>query len=882
MKATNCKTEHMREPAGIDTLEQFLSWNCEGGQYQSAYQVQIYADGRMIYDTGKVESADMHCLVKPTLHSRERLSWQVRLWDEVHKEGVWSDLNYYEMGLLEVSDWKAIWIAPAIGIAPAFSCEDGINRLAKNAWDQKKHKKGEEYAPHQPATYLKKTFSVSAVAQARLYISAFGMYEAWLNGTRVGNMVLAPGCSNYNYEVCYQTYDVQKLLTEGENTIEIILGDGWYRSTSGVDGDRALFGNKLSVLAQLEIDKKVVAMTDCSWKAHQEGPLLQNDMQQGEVYDARKEEQFQADSRTWHQLNEESVDYELLCASNTVPIIENEELPGKIMITPNGETVIDFGQNLAGYVEFSLTAKAGDTLQLTHGETLDEKGNFTVENFQDRKRHKEGGTYQMIFYTCKEGVNHYKPRFTIMGFRYVKVETKADLSQAKFVAHAVYSSMETTAEFTCGNELVNQLVKNSIWSQKGNFCDVPTDCPTRERAGWTGDAGLFVKTGLTLMDSYPVYQKWLAQCRYGQYKDGRVANIAPPNNNPGFLTKMLSGSVGWGDACILVPYELYQRYGDIRILQENYAMMKDWYTFLEKRAKKSSIRNLFTKGKYRRYTMETGLNYGEWCEPGSTPIEGMRNGNYDVATAFFSYSGKLLSEIAAILGEEEDARYYQNISELARKAFVEKFTDYGVIHSTRQCQYVRPIEFQLLSEAEAGKAAEQLNQLVKDNGYHLNTGFLTTPSICGVLARYGYVDTAYRLLLQEEMPSWLYEVKQGATTLWETWDGINEQGVPKESLNHYSYGAIAGWLISGVGGIQYNHKNVVIAPTVHPTLGYATAKYQSPAGLLISAWKYEGDNIRFEIEIPCNVQATIQLPDGTSEEVGPGTYVRNVDVQRIS
>lgn len=264
-----------------------------------------------------------------------------------------------------------------------------------------------------------------------------------------------------------------------------------------------------------------------------------------------------------------------------------------------------------------------------------------------------------------------------MGFRYVKVITEIPLEHACFIAHAVYSDMKQTAAFTCSNPLVNQLVKNAVWSQKGNFCDIPTDCPTRERAGWMGDAGLFVDTGLTLMDCYPVYRYFLAQCRYGQYPDGRLANIAPPNNRPGFISKMLSASVDWGDACILIPYAMYQRYGDTRILEENYDMMKKWYGFLEKTARKKSLKYLFRKGKYRAYTMESGMNYGEWCEPGSNPRESMRSGNYDVSTAYYAYSGKMLAEIAEVLGRKEDAKRYAQIADCAGKAYLEAFTENG-------------------------------------------------------------------------------------------------------------------------------------------------------------------------------------------------------------
>lgn len=864
MIAVELKTEHKYNPIGIGICKPLLSWQCEGGIRQSAYQVMVSVGENVVWDSGIVKSDEMSVFCGTQLKSRMRAVWKVKLWDEQEQAGAWSKEAVFELGICERDSFAAQWITPEQNMLTVdnYACDDAINALARAAWDERKHKKGESYKPHQPASFLRRKFTAASGHAGRLYITSHGLYEAYLNGKRIGDYVLMPGCSNYNFELPCQTYDVTDLLIEGENELLVILGDGWYKSTSGVDGDRELFGDTLALFCQLEIDGQLVVCSDEKWEATHNGPVRQNDMQQGEVYDARREQLAKED---WHKVKVLPTGEKNLTAMDALPIKEHEVFEGRLIKTPNGETVIDFGQNLAGYVEFEIEGKAGEELRLYHGETLDADGNFTQENFLDRKRHKENGTYQMISYICKDGVNHYKPRFTIMGFRYVKAKTNLDLTNSRFVAHAVYSDMKQTASFYCSNEAVNQLVKNSLWSQKGNFCDIPTDCPTRERAGWTGDAGLYVKTGLTLMDSYEVYRKWLAQCRYGQYEDGRVANIAPPNNRPGFMTGLLCGSVGWGDACILVPYEMYRRTGDIRILKENYSMMKRWYAFLEKRAKKVGIKNWFQKNPYKKYTLNSGINYGEWCEPGTNPAQMMRDGNYDVATAYYAKSGALLTKIATILGEDADAEHYHKTAERARAAFRYSYTENGVIKSTRQCQYIRPIQFGLLNEEECKKAAEQLNRLVVENDYHLNTGFLTTPMLCETLARYGYVETAYRVLLQDTAPSWLYEVKQGATTLWETWEG-------DASLNHYSYGAVTGWMISGICGIKYHNRTIRIAPTPYPLLTEAKADYDSPVGRIASAWRYEGDIWKLHVEIPANAKAVICLPNGQQEHVTAGIY----------
>ena len=840
MNAINLKTEHMDNPIGIDIIHPYVSWDAVGGKTQVAYEVEACCDGTTIWNSGKVASSQTSAILDIALVSRQRIDWKVRLWDEKDEMGEWSETAHFEMGILDKSQFVAKWINPELECDPAV---------------------------HKPASYLKTSFCVEKLGKARLYITAHGLYEVYINENRVGNFVLAPGTYNYEKRLAYQTYDVSDLLCMGENKVRVVLGDGWYRSCSGVDGDRNLYGEDIALYFQLEVDGDPVCISDENWLASQKGPIRENDMQQGEVVDASMEE-----ITDYHEVKVENFGVEKLCCSNCVPIVEKEHYKGKIITTPNGETVIDYGQNLAGYISFSLNAKEGQKIIMTHGESLDENGNFTAENFQDRKRHKEGGTEQRVTYICKEGKNEYKTKFSIWGFRYAKVETDIDLSDAQFTAIAVYSDMLELGSFECGNKEVNQLVKNSIWSQKSNFCDVPTDCPTRERAAWTGDMGVFVETGIYLMDCYPVIRKWLGECRLAQYEDGKVANIAPKNNVPSFFSGLLAGSVGWGDACIIVPYTLYKRYGDIRILEENYEMMQKWYTFLEKRAKEKPLNplKLLKKNPYRKFTIETGIDYGEWCEPDVESTSAMRTPQGKVATAYYAYSGKLLSEIAQILGKEEDAVCYKEIAAQARNAFRYIALENGKIHSDRQAEYIRAIAFDLLDEEEKKQAAFDLNKLVVEKNYHLNTGFLSTPMLCPILAEYGYVDTAYKLLLQDTTPSWLYAVKKGATTIWEEWDGINEKGEVKASLNHYSKGAITGWLFSGVCGIKLENSKLTIQPQPHPSLGYAKASYHSPVGEIHSAWRYEGEKILVEVKVPCG--AKIILPDGIENEVLAGEY----------
>ncbi|MBR3561554.1 MAG: family 78 glycoside hydrolase catalytic domain [Oscillospiraceae bacterium] len=719
----------------------------------------------------------------------------------------------------------------------------------------------------QPASVLRRRFTAEHTENATLYLTCHGLYAARLNGRRVGDFVLAPGTGNYHKRLCVQAYDVSDLLHAGENELTVTLGDGWYRGSVGIDGLRNYYGTDLALLCQLEIGGEAVLVSDERWEASQSGPVRENDLQQGERYDARMEQ-----IEDWHGVTVRDYGYANLAPTESVPIIEQERFAGKRITTPNGETVIDFGQNLAGYTELRVTAKAGQTITLWHGETLDENGNFTQSNFDPGERNKNGGIPQKLEYICKDGENAWKPSFTIFGFRYAKIETDVDLQDAAFTAVAVYSEMEQTGFFSCGNDDVNRLFLNSLWSMRSNFCDIPTDCPTRERAGWTGDAGVFAPTAVYLMDCYPVLRKWLGECRLAQHEDGLVENIAPVNNSGGKISAMLQGSAGWGDACVLVPWALYQAYGKTEILEENYDMMGRWLGFVGRRAQKTRIQNLCNP--YKKYLVDEGFHFGEWCQPDINNADAMKKtmmfGAAEVATAYYYRSASLMARIAEILGKSADAKQYAEIAENAKKAYRYACARDGVIRSDRQCEYVRPIAFGLLDGDEARTAADTLNDMVVKNGYHLNTGFLSTPDLCRVLADNGHADTAYRLLLQEDCPGWLYAVKQGATTIWETWDGVRADGTAHDSLNHYSYGAISGWLFSGVCGIRLEAGKLTVAPQPGRSLGHARAEWRSPVGTIVSAWAYESDHLTFDITLP--VQATICLPDGTTYQTDAGEH----------
>ena len=849
MQAVNLKTDHMEKPLGICGGPHTLSWICSDGIKQTAYELNASVNGRAVYASGKVSDSSMQVRTDFPQKSRDRVVWSVRLWDENDVPGEWSE-SFFEVGLLNADDWSAKWIDPEMP-----------------------HGKDER----QPAGVLRRRFSVGSTENARLYITAHGIYEARINGKRVGDFILAPGTDDYSKRLQVQTYDIGELLTEGENEITVTVGDGWYRGNIGVDGLCNYYGNDIALLCQIETDGKCIVCSDTGWEASSDGPIRLNDLQKGEEYDARKET---IDS--WHGVEEKDYGYSVLATQDSVAVTEHERFPGRLFTAPNGETVVDFSQNLAGYTEIRINAHEGQMITLWHGETLDENGNFTQSNFDPGDRNKNGGIPQKSVYICKEGLNVWKPRFAIYGFRYAKVETDADLKDAEFTAIAVYSDMAQTGSFSCGNEDINRLFLNSLWSMRSNFCDIPIDCPTRERAGWTGDAAAFAPTGTYLADCYSVFRKWLGEVRLAQHEDGLVENIAPVNNSGSMISKMLQGSSGWGDACTIVPWTLYKVYGDKAILEENYEMMTKWLEFLRKRARKTRIWN--QKNPHKRYLVDQGFHFGEWCEPDVNNMVTMKrtmtHGAPEVATAYYYRSLCITAKAAEILGKKADSKKYLEAAEKARLAYRFTCTDNGKIQSERQAQYVRPIEFGLLDQDEVTASAADLDKLIVSGGYHLNTGFLSTPFLLKVLAENGYTDTAYRLLLQDDQPSWLYAVKKGATSIWETWDGIRPDGTVHDSLNHYSYGSVTGFLFGTVCGIQLEGDELAIAPHPSESIGKACAKWDSPRGAIESSWQYEDGVIRYEFRIPPNTQARIKLPNEEEKTLCSGFYKFECEVTK--
>ncbi len=838
MRAVRLRTEYLENPIGIDLQHPLLHWNCEGGAKQTAFQIVCRNENELVWDSGKVNTSSMQTAYPHSLSSREHIEWQIRLWDENDCCGDWNK-GRFEMGLLESSDWQADWIT-------------GNYRVNK----RKRY----------PVDCFRKRFTAAAKT-ARLYMTACGIYEAVINGKRVGDFILAPGHTDYRKRIAYQTYDVSELLVPGENVIEIQLADGWYRGSAGAWGLKNQYGTDTKVIAQLEVEGKPILLTDSSWEWSNDGPVRLADNQDGEIVNAQLVPSYLSKAKTaGHSV--------IPTSSNNVAVREQESFHPCVITTPSGKTVLDFGQNIAGYIAFSVHAKAGDKIFLRFGEMLDENGEFTQKNIQCTTK-RRATPLQQIEYICKNGENYYKTKFAVFGFQYALLETDIQWKPEDFTAIAVYSDLEQTGFFDSSNRLLNQFVKNTIWSSKGNFLDVPTDCPTRERHSWTGDSQIFFDTASYLFDYAAFARKHLNDIFDWQKPNGNLPQIAP-EGGVDFYMVPLNGSPGWSDIGILLPYRFWKKYGDRRILEQYYAGMKKYAAFLRRRVGKKTLlsKPLGLRGKDRRYAVNYGQSYGEWAEPTEVYPNDWKDMVFphpEVSTAYTAYCLRLFAEMAQEIGDTAAAKDYASLSEKIKVSYqaMRRLPEFS-LDTDRQAMLVRPLAFNLLDEKQTVYAKKRLIEAIENYGWRLGTGFLSTPLILDVLTAIN-PQAAFRLLENEQMPGWLFMPKSGATTVWESWEGTQAQG-GIASLNHYSKGAVCAWLFDSVCGIRVDGENhFAITPHTGGTLTYAKAEYQSMFGKVESMWEKKNKKIVYTITIPANCTAEIRI-HGKTETVNTGTY----------
>ena len=844
MKAVDLLCEYLKDPIGIDIQNPRLTWKCEGGMTQTAYRIVATTDGVPVWDSGKVPASDMRAVYPHPLVSRQRVDWTVTLWDEEDEEDE-SASAIFEMGLLTPADFKAQWIT-------------GNYKVKKKL--------------RYPVDCFKRTFEVSDLKKARLYITACGLYEARINGEKVGTFCLAPGHTDYTKRVQLQVYDVTEMLKEGANELTVELADGWYRGSCGAWGLRNQYGTETKLWAQLEIcgkDGITRICSDDSWAWSQDGAIRFADNKDGEIVDARMEPSYSGKAKV-------TTCPVIPTASNNVAVSEHETFTPTIIKTPTGKTVLDFGQNIAGYLSFRLHAKAGQKIKLRFGEMLDEEGEFTQKNIQcANKKRTKVSPLQQVVYTAKEGDNEYKTKFAIFGFQYVLVETDIEWAPTDFTAIAVYSDMKDTLSFRCSNDLINKLVESTRWSAKNNHADVPTDCPTRERHGWTGDAQIFVNTASYFFDYQPMARKYIGDMNDGQRRNGCYRQITPKGGIDFYMNTM-DGSAGWSDAAVLICYRIYKKYGDKRILEENYENLRRYALYKIHTIGKRSLTSFPTgiPWKYRKMICNYGQSYGEWAEPVDVKAFSIFDficPHPEETTAYIVYMLEHMEEIARLLGKEVDAAQYKQYADSVRVGYQKlvKTKKHG-FDTDRQAKLVRPLYMHLLDEEQTERAKARLLKALDNYGWRLGTGFLSTPFILYVLADID-IEYAYRLLENEEMPGWLYMPKMGANTIWESWEGTEAHG-GVASLDHYSKGAVCEWLFDTMCGVKVaGERRFLIAPRPGGSITHAECAYDSVYGRVTSKLRRVGDEIKYTITVPANTTAIIRLPGG-DRTVTAGTY----------
>ncbi len=889
MKISHLRCEYLENPHGIDEKQPRFSWRLESdrrGEKQTAYQILVASDPQPLranqgdlWDSGKIESEETTHIVYmgKELLSRQPCFWKVRVWDTDGNPSPWSEPATWSMGLLEASDWQANWIS--------FRDETPITAS-----------QNELQLP--PARYYRKTFSAQKpIRRAMVYATALGVYELHLNGRRISEQMFTPGWSDYRKRVYYNTFDVADFLARGDNAIGVILADGWYSGYLGYgllvgygpnQCGRFIYGKTPSFMLQLEIEYEdgstQINPTDPSWKVSR-GPIVQADMLMGETYDARLEQngwnQIGFDDRKWDnailaeengstkalfhdQAGEREVELgftppQQIQSYPSVPIQPTAELrPIEITEPDTGVSIFNMGQNFSGVVRLKAKGPAGTRVQIRHGEMLHPDGRLMTENLRKAK------ATDVYILRGDDDFEIWSPRFTYHGFQYVELTGLPEKPSFDTITGVVlHSDTPLTGSFECSDAMVNQLFKNVVWTQRSNFFEIPTDCPQRdERFGWTGDAQIYARTATYNADVAAFFTKWLYDLEEAQLPNGAFPDYAPypmmhGKPNRGFAT-------AWMDAGVICPYTMYQVYGDRRMIARHYDSMKRFMSF--------------RCGNSPDFLgVAIGNGWGDWLSLGqTTSVE-------YIDTVYFAQSAKYMAEMAAAIGNQEDAAEYSQLYDNIKKAFAKKYLESdGRLTVDTQTAYALALSVDLIPESIREQAANHLVELIHENDNCMSTGFLGTKPLLPVLTAAGYNDLAVRLLQNRKFPSWGYEIENGATSIWERWNSYTKENgffsVAMNSFSHYSFGAVCEWMFRHLAGIDAEtpgYKTISIHPHPpapdsnpdHKTIDWVKAEYDSIRGKIKSEWKQEQDRFLLNVTIPVNTTAKITIPGSSIDQI---------------
>lgn len=846
IRISQMRTNGLESPIGTDPdTKHSFGWIITSdtpSTTQTAYRITVASDGKRIWDSGKVMSDNSTSVqYEGSLFPDTCYEWTLQVWDN-HGNTSRKSSSSWQTGIT-AGAWQAEWISAGATV---------------------------------PSYFRKDTDISGKIKKATAYITSHGIYEAFINGRRIGDYQLTPGWTSYSKRLQYQAYDVTSLLQKGRNTVAATVSPGWYSGGMNVGRPekRFRYGNDVSLLLQINIEytdgSLQYIVTDSEWEccvpaeeeATKAGGITFANIYDGQTVDGRLID------RQWAGVNPQTrwsrkatvmdMPKDHIIATVNEPVKTFEAIPAKeYIITPKGEKVIDFGQNIVGWEKVALSGKKGDRIRITHAEVLDKDGNFYTENMRQAKT-------TSTFILNGEDKEVFEPCHTFYGFRYIKVEgLDGDLDPADFQAVPISSGFDRIGHFSCSDPVINQLQHNIEWGFWDNFVDVPTDCPQRdERLGWTGDAQVFYKTAAFLGKVDRFFLKWLNDLNADQKEDGRVPRVIPNTYSGSYRT----AATGWADACTIIPWNQYMVYGDIAVLEQQYASMKAWVDYM------------ISQSKDNGWLWNDGDHYGDWL------FHSLRNdmkgdsavtSRHLIAQCFYANSADIVSRTAALLGNDTDAGYYADVAAKVRKAYMNEYvTPNGLVSSNTQTAYVLALQFNMLPENLRAQATDRLVANIEEYDDHITTGFLGTSYICNVLTDNGRSDMAYKLLLQETCPSWIYSVKKGATTIWERWNSIMEDGSiidGMNSFNHYSYGAIGNWLYQSAVGIREaapGYKKIVIRPHTGGDFTHMEASTITPYGKVAAGWTAENNILQtLSVEIPVNTTAEIYVPASSAEAI---------------
>lgn len=841
MNVFHLRVNHLKNPLGYDLGIPYFSWKTESdlSQKQAAAQLIIAVDpdfSEICFDSGKADLDSLGTKAAFRMEWGHRYYWKVQVWGDRGDTAV-SETAWFELGVSKEGPGGTQWITADFG---------------------KQH------------PLFRKTFDVCGeLSRARLYVYGLGLYEAYLNGKKVGDEYLTPYCNDYDSWQQVQTYDITGMIKQGKNALGVMLGNGWYKGRIGYDNwENPLYGEEFVLYSITELSyadgRKEWIRTDESWLTAP-GPVMDSGIYDGEIYDANQEiprwAEADCDYPDWQPAKLFGKRFLGLSDRLSPPVLVHERLkPVEVIHTPAGETVLDFGQNMTGWVEVQLDLPKGKELRLQYGEIL-QNDCFYRDNLrtaQAEYTYRSNGTPALV-----------RPHFTFYGFRYVKVEGVENVCPADFTACVLHSQLKQIGRIETSNPKINRLYLNTVWGQKGNFLDVPTDCPQRdERLGWTGDTQIFSGTGCFHMDSAAFYHKFMVDTMKEQGKfGGSVPYVVPQMiRSDGFPVP--AGSCAWSDVATIVPWNCYLHYGNKGMLEKQYRCMRDWVDYIYEQDEADGGRRLW----------QTGFHLADWLALNSP------TGDYDdrlggtdmhyVASAYYYYSTSLTAKAAKVLNRPE-AGWHETLANEIKAAFQkEYFTPDGMLKVQTQTAHAVALYMGLVPDELKNKVTDQLKLLLDKKGCHLDTGFVGTPYLCPSLSQNSANDYAYTLLLNEDYPSWLYEVNLGATTIWERWNSVLEDGSISDtgmnSLNHYAYGSIAEWMYRYMCGInpcedKAGFARVRLAPLPDPRLQYAKASLDTPKGLLESGWEYHEDgSVCYRFKVPFDAEAILELPKGTT------------------